>query len=239
MPDWATYRLSDFLLFSPRVYRRLIELYNTDLWPLHLLALGAGLGMLALVWRRHRWAAAVLLTTSGACWLWVAWAFHLQRYASINWAATGFAAGFALQGLLLVAVAAFGARLQLHGVGQPRGATGCGLLAYALLVHPWVGVLLGRPWRQAEMFGLAPDPTVVATLGVLLLLRATAPQGRTAARVALPLLWPLPLLWCAVGGATLWTMGSADAPLLPLAASLAVVAAWRSGRNRKWGSRRA
>jgi hypothetical protein len=31
-----------------------------------------------------------------------------------------------------------------------------------------VGRLFGRPWLQAEIFGIAPDPTVVATLGVLM-----------------------------------------------------------------------
>ena len=32
MLDWS-YRLSDFLLFSPRVYWRMFELHNAALWP--------------------------------------------------------------------------------------------------------------------------------------------------------------------------------------------------------------
>ena len=33
MSEWWTYSLSDFLLFSPRTYYRLFELYNLAIWP--------------------------------------------------------------------------------------------------------------------------------------------------------------------------------------------------------------
>ncbi len=161
----------------------------------------------------------------------------LQRYASINWAAAWFAAGFAVEALLLIGAAGLGARLQLCSVQEPRGAIGFGLLVYALLVHPSLGVLLGRPWQQAEVFGLAPDPTTVATLGVLLLLRGADGGAGTAPKIAAWLLWPLPVLWCLVSGATLWTMGSAGAPLLPLAAVIALAAAWHGARARKAAQR--
>ena len=68
-----------------------------------------------------------------------------------------------------------------------------------------------------------PDPTVIGTLGWLLLL-----QGRrTAARLLLRGLWAVPLAWCAITAATLGTMGEWSA-LVPLAAALlALVAARR------------
>ncbi len=43
MSEWWTYTLSDFLLFSPRVYYRLLELHNHALWPAHLLTIARGL----------------------------------------------------------------------------------------------------------------------------------------------------------------------------------------------------
>ena len=69
------------------------------------------------------------------------------------------------------------------------------MIVYALAIHPLIAPLSGRPWTQAEIFGLAPDPTVIATLGVLV----------AAARPNWHLL-VLPLLWCAISGLTLWTM---------------------------------
>src|SRR5687768_15818374 len=61
MSEWWTYRPEDFLLFSPRVYWRMFEQYNAALWPLHVLALAAGLVIILLVaWRPRtsaRWLA--------------------------------------------------------------------------------------------------------------------------------------------------------------------------------------
>jgi hypothetical protein len=201
-------------MFAPRLYWRLFESLNQSLWPAPLL--GVALALAWLTWFARRGldaaprASALLL---GLCWLAVAWLFLWLRYAPINWAAEFFAVGFALQALGLWVWA---------GVGRPRPCTwplrrhaGIGLLLWALLGHPLLAGFSGRPWSQAEIFGLAPDPTAIGTLGWLLLL-----GGPRA-------LWALPLLWCAISAATLATMGSAQA-LVPLAAALlAIVAARR------------
>ncbi len=225
MTEWWTYRPSDFLLFSPRTYYRLFEIYNAELWPAQVLTVGLGLALWLALWQGRAWAPSAACGLLGAAWLWVAWAFHWQRFASINWAATWYAAAFALQGALLWAVAAIGSG---DRGASPRGRTrglGLALLLMALIAPPALGALLGRPWPQAEVFGLAPDPTVLATLGLLLLLPARHSPGLLFA-----LLWPIPLLWCAVTGTTLATMHAADAPLLPAAALLAAIAAWRGAR---------
>ena len=65
----------------------------------------------------------------------------------------------------------------------------CVLLAWALLLHPLLAGLAGRPWTQAEIVGLASDPTAIATLGLLLLLRGP--------RWPMRALWAVPLAWCA------------------------------------------
>lgn len=192
MSEWWTYRPSDFLLFSSRTYWRLFELHNAQWWPLHLLAIGVALA--ALGWRWRQGSARPLLLVMAAAWGFVAWGFHLQRYAGINWASVGFAAAFAVQGVLLLALAA--AR------PQPRGAppviacrSGLALLLVALLLYPFAGLAIGRPLAQAEAFGLAPDPTAMATLGALLL----APRSpRWLWRLA----WAVPLLWAALTGMT-------------------------------------
>ena len=49
MTEWWTYRLSDFALFSPRVYYRLFELHNQALWPLQIVTLALGLLVLVLL----------------------------------------------------------------------------------------------------------------------------------------------------------------------------------------------
>ena len=83
-----------------------------------------------------------------------------------------------------------------------------GLFVFALVVQPLIGPLVGRDWKQAEIFGVAPDPTVLATLGILLTMDKRSPWA----------LMVIPLLWCALSGATLWAMGSPDAWVMPVAA---------------------
>jgi hypothetical protein len=221
MAEWWTYRPSDFLLFSARTYYRLFELYNAEVWPAHVLTVGLGLVLWAALWQGRAWAPRAACVLLAALWLWVAWAFYWQRYASINWAATWFAAAFAVEGLLLACATCFASRC----IDAPRSrerSTGLALLLLALAIHPTLGALLGRPWQQSEVFGLAPDPTVLGTLGVLLM------QGQPS--TAWWLLWPIPLLWCAITGTTLATMHAADALLMPAAAMLAVLAAASAAR---------
>lgn len=216
MSEWWTYGLRDLLLFSSRTYYRLFELYNVEWWPLHLLAFALGVAALAL-WRRGGdRAGRVLAAILALCWLWVGWAFHWQRYASINPAASYFAWAFALEALLLLWKGAWRGELAAASPSRAQQRAGLGLFLFALVVFPLTGPLLGRSWTQAEAFGMAPDPTALATLGMLLL-AGVRRRGW---------LFPIPVAWCLVSGATLWAMASPDFLIVPLGALLAVAIAF-------------
>lgn len=207
--EWATYRLSDFLMFSQRSYYRLMALYNEAVWPAHLLALAAGMAVLACVARPGPGTRRIALLVLAAAWAWVGWAYQLERYAEINTAGPWFAVAFGVQALLLCVLAlrspgAAPARMQKH--------VALGLIGLAVVAYPLLAPVSGRGWGQAEVFGIAPDPTAIATLGVLLACRAH------------PLAWMLALAWCAVSGATLMELQVGYAWLLPTCAILAVVA---------------
>jgi hypothetical protein len=135
------YRLTDFLMFSPRTYNRLFERYNHDLWPLHLLALAIGI---IILWRRKqpRVAAALL----AVAWLWVAYAFFWERFSTIHTYGKWFALAFALEAILLIAFPPSAIR-RLPSI----------LFAAILVIYPLI------PPRH-ESFALAPDPTALATL---------------------------------------------------------------------------
>lgn len=240
LTEWWTYRLSDFLLFSPRTWHRLHELHNAAIWPVQLVALALGVAAIVLL-QRQRPASRVVTAIFALCWAWVGWIFHLGHYATINWAANWFAAGFALQALLLLVLGVVrgdvsfeqapalrpfvAARRNVTAIAQR--AVGLVLLGFGVLAQPLIGPLIGRPWAQIEAFGVTPDPTVAATLGLLLLA-----SGR-AARI----LWPLPLAWCGITGATLWSMGSAESFLMPLVglAALLIRACGATGSMRTSG----
>jgi len=218
MTEWWTYRLSSFLLFSPRTYFRLHELYNVEVWPLQLAGLVIGVVIIAMAFRAHsgRAVAGLLAVT----WLFVAFAYHLRRYATINWAATYFAAAFAVQAILLLWTGTIRQRLAFASRRRARQRIGFLVLLFAVFVQPAVALLAGRSLLQSEYFGVSPDPTITATLGVLLL----AHRSPWA-------LWIVPLLWCAVSAAFQSMMRSPDALILPVVGVIAVALAGAGRRS--------
>lgn len=220
MSEWWTYRPADLLMFAPRTYWRLFELQNQALWPMPLLTtlvfLAVGLGLL----RRNDTALRAGIAALALCWALVAWSFHLQRYAPINPVATVSAGVFAVQALGLLALAGSGG---LRTTAHPlRCEIGLGLLAWALLLYPLHALVAGRSLVQAEVFGFAPDPTAIGSLGLLLCADA---KGRFA-RGLLGALQGVAVAWCAVSAATLWTMASQQGWVPLIAAVIALAVRW-------------
>jgi hypothetical protein len=214
MSEWWTYRPEDFLLFSPRVYWRMFESHNAALWPLQVLALAAGLVIILLVAQRPRSSARWLALLLAILWIFVGWSFLWNRYATINWAAAYVAPAFAVEAVLLLVCGTVLDGLTFNRRG-PAGWIGYFILVFALAGQPLLAPLQGRGWASSEVFGIAPDPTAIATLGVLLLARGKL----------LPLLVPIPILWCLLSGMTLSTMGEPQA-WGPYAALTLTTAAW-------------
>ena len=219
MSEWWTYTLSDIQSFSVHSYYRLFELYNRAIWPAQILALALGIAILLLLRRAEPRRARLITAILALCWLWIAIAFHAHRYATLTWSARYFAWGFGVEAALLLWTALRG-RL----IFEWRLA-GLAIFLAALVVPPLAGPLLGRTWRQVEVFGVAPDPTAVATLGILLL---------AAGRVRWELM-AVPLLWCAVSGATLLSMHAPDTaiPIAAVVLGLSVAVSRALARRRR------
>lgn len=227
MTDWLTYSLTDFLPFSRATYLRLFELYNARFFP--AVAIGAALGiwMLWLLYRplagRVRLACGVL----ALCWLWIAWAFLWKSYAPLNPGAGYAAAAFAVQGLLLLTAAIASPRV---ATTTPSGASfrvGYWMLVFAVLPMPLLGLLAHRPWTGLELFGTTPDPTVIATLGLLL----------TARQPLRPLLMVVPAAWSLFSGLTLLAIDDPLWPLLPMAVTVSMAMSLRTPREDRSRSR--
>ncbi|MEO1192458.1 MAG: DUF6064 family protein [Pseudomonadota bacterium] len=200
MDSLATYRISDFLLFSPEAYLRLFERLNETLWPAQLGLLVVIVALLALVWRGQLRSVLALFALA---WLLVAWVFFIEHYQQINWAAGYMAVGFALQALLLAGLAALPSGLSLT-----RRPFGLFLLIAGLVITPPMTLVYGLPLAAMEFFALMPDPTAIATLGLVFLM-----QGR-----ARWILLPLPLIWCLASALTSWGLPWPPGLAAPVAA---------------------
>ncbi|WP_193183073.1 DUF6064 family protein [Nisaea sediminum] len=206
MDVWLTYSPEDFLLFSEEVYWRLFELHNAALWPGQFGALAAGAMVVAAILRQSPRSGRTIAGILALAWTVGALAF-LPRYATINWLAGDLAWGFLAQAILLSAFGIYGDALRPCAC-KVRRAGGAILAAYGIFLHPFLSVMAGRPISGGELFALTPDPTAIVTLG------AVAAAGWTP-RAAL--LAVLPLAWCFASWATLATLGTWEAWVLPAA----------------------
>lgn len=190
MAEWASYALSDFLLFSEATYWRLFERANAAFWPLPLAMLALGAGAVLAAWRGTlRLAYAVL----ALAWAWSGWQFMQGLYAPVNWVASYLWPFFIFQAALMLWLA-FVPPAPSHGAVRRMGLA---VVLYALALHP-LTTLFERDLASAEVFGIAPDPTAFMTLGVLFL-SIRSWRGSVAGILA--------VLWCAASALTLYTMG--------------------------------
>ncbi|MBX2805271.1 MAG: hypothetical protein KTR19_04795 [Hyphomicrobiales bacterium] len=218
MSEWLNFSLSDALMFSPRVYYRLIVLYNEVVAPAQLLALALGVAILVALIRGKgiRFAAISL----GIVWIWVSYAFLWERFATINWPIDYIAPFMALQGAALIAVGVTGGGLSLAPRQSGVAISGQVLFSASVLAYPYIAPLLGRSWSAAEIFGLMPDPTVIATLAFLSI---TSGGIRWALMI-------VPVLWCVISALMLGELDSPDY-VIPLGGAIAAIGI---GLTRSW-----
>ena len=203
----GTYSLDDFLLFSEEVYWRLFEVHNAAFWPLVPLAAISSV-LLLYPWlfgtdRQRR----ITVLAAAAAWFCVSYAFFWLSYATINWAAVYLVPLFVAEGLLLLLLAAR-QRPWTVSLKTGPGAAGTTLMLYGFVLYPLQGLAVGRRLEAVQLFGLAPDPTALATLGFLI----AGGRGWLARTCLIA-----PVVWCLLSATTLYALGSWEA--WPLAAA--------------------
>lgn len=223
-----SYSLADLIPFSRETYFRLFERYNVAVWPAPIVGLALGM-MSAFAMRRpgHRGLRAAILIMA-FCWLWIGGVFMMRWYFPLTWVGAYFAVGFGLQGVLM-AILLRGREL----IRQPEATSwewriALSMVFFALFIQPLLGFFAMRAWYSLEVFGSAPDPTVVATLGLLLIIRH-------------PLRWLLaiiPLTWCVLSGATLFVLSAPVWPVMLLAGALYLGTALRQWSSARRSERR-
>lgn len=172
------------------------EQYNQGLWPLPGLAWLLGLAAVGLAFRpvpqQDRAIAALL-----ACgWLWTGYGYHYLHFGTLNFAAPVYAVLFVLEGLFLVwtGVVRCGLRVRFHP--DLFGWAGLTVTIAALVLLPVADWLSASTWSGVRVVGLAPAPTALFTLGLLLLCEPRPP-------VYLAI---IPLLWTLIAGASAWVL---------------------------------
>jgi len=170
--------------------------YNQTIWPAQWLLRAVPVGVLLLSVSPMAWRDRAICLLLGTLWAWMAIAYHLLSFSTINPAAYVFAACFLAQAVLFLWWAVSNRPLSLGFCRDFRGTAGVAMLAYALIAYPAMSAWLGHAYPSAPTFGV-PCPTTIFTLGILTLARTS----RTT------ILFVFPLLWSAIGGSAAFLLG--------------------------------
>jgi hypothetical protein len=209
------------LSFTAEVFFSLLGQYNRAIWPAQIPAALLGLAAVLLAGRPGAGSGRAVAAILAAAWLWVAIAFHGAYFATISFTAPVVAACFAAQGLLLLWSGLVRGRLRFGVHRHLVGRVGLGLALFGLVLYPLLG-LLAHGWRQLGLFGLAPCPTAIVTIGLLLLV-----EGRT------PLtLMVVPALWSIAAGLAAWFLAIPEMLVLPAIGVGGLACALGKGRVR-------
>lgn len=192
--------------------------YNAAVWPAQAVALA--LALVAVWLSRRPGSARALGLLLAAAWLWCGWVFFRGFFAAYDFMAPVYAWAFVAEAALL-AWALVWRPLPLQPAASPRGWVALGLMAVALFGLPALSLGGDFGWAGARVVGVAPGPTVLFTLALLLL----AEGGRRW------LLLAVPLAWCALAGVMAWALGVAEAWPLPLAGALVLLLSLRPSRR--------
>ncbi|WP_201269681.1 DUF6064 family protein [Sinorhizobium meliloti] len=176
--------------FTEEQFFQVFAAYNAAISPLPAVAYVLGLTAFALLFWRSRTSTVLVMAILALMFLVNGVGYHWSFFTSINPAAQIFGAVFVLQALLLAAAPFVSPGFRLAPSIDVRTVAGLALAAYAILIYQVLGWLFGHVYPAAPLFGIAPCPTTIFTIGILLL----GPW-----HVARWLLL-IPVIWTIIGG---------------------------------------
>jgi hypothetical protein len=203
------------LPFTSEQFFGVFAAYNEAVWPAQLFLLALAVLALILVAFPQTWSGRAVSAILAFLWAWLALAYHLAFFASINPLAYVFAAVSAAGALVFVWQGVVRRTLRFQLARTPRVAVGVALLLFALFIYPAWSVYSGHSYPAMPTFGL-PCPTTLFTMGLLALLAPPYPLSTLV----------VPVLWCLVGAQAAFLLGVwQDLGLLVAAAVGAVLIA--------------
>jgi len=138
--------------------------YNIAVWPTQLVFYLLGVLSIVVAVRPARWSSRIINLILSMFWLWMGVAYHFLFFSKINQAAWLFGAIFILQSLIFIYAGVITGKISFHSRRDVYGIGGAVILAYAFIVYPALGYVVGHKYPAAPTFGL-PCPTTIFTLG--------------------------------------------------------------------------
>jgi hypothetical protein len=185
------------LPFTVEQFLDVFAVYNEAIWPLQVGAYLLGVAALVLVWRRTPTADRLVAAILAVFWLVNGALYHATFFSRVNPVAVVFGAFFLGQALLFLWLGVVRGGLPFAPSGTTDAIVGWLMVAYAMVVYPLLGFAFGHVYPHAPVFGVAPCPTTIFTLGLLVWV------GVRLSRWVLA----VPLLWVAIGSTAAVLLG--------------------------------
>lgn len=160
--------------------------YNQSIFPLQFLFFLTGLYLVYAIFRNSQNSDKIISAVLSFYWLWIGIYYHLILFTDINPAAYAFGAIFILQGIFFFVEGNIRLTLSFKFTKNYFSYVGLIFIAYALILYPILGSLLGHSYPHNPTFGL-PCPTTIFTFGLLLMLNKKFPYYI----IVIPLIWSL------------------------------------------------
>ena len=188
--------MSRMLPFTTEQFFSVFADYNESVWPMQWLLTLLAVGIVLLTISRTPWRDRAICLLLASLWAWMAIAYHLLHFSTINPAAYVFAGVFLVQAALFLWWTISNRALMPAFRRDLKSWIAAGILTFALILYPILSASLGHAYPFAPTFGV-PCPSTIFTLGVLTAARAP--------RIAI--LFIAPLAWSVVGGSAAFLLG--------------------------------
>lgn len=163
--------------------------YNQAIWPLQIATYVLGVVIFAVLFWRNRGAGLLIAAGMGVMWLINGIGYHWMFFSALNPPAYAFGAVFTAQAAFLIVSPVIFGGLRFRLAYDARSAAGLLFIVYAMVIYPLWGWLAGHSYPAVPVFGVAPCPTTIFTIGMLFLCEWRAARW----------LLIVPALWSAVG----------------------------------------
>jgi Family of unknown function (DUF6064) len=184
------------LPFMQEQFFDIFAAYNIAVWPAQLVLNLLAIAMVVLVVRSPARAGRLISSGLAFLWCWLALAYHLAFFWSINPAAPLFAAVSLASAAAFVWFGGVKGALQFEPGMSARSIAGLVVVMFALAVYPAIGEYIGHTYPASPTFGL-PCPTTIFTFGLLLMAAPNLPKAILVA----------PLIWAVIGAAAAFALG--------------------------------
>jgi hypothetical protein len=196
------------LPFTTEQFFAVFATYNAAIWPLQIVAYALGVLVLTALFRQSASASRLILFVLAAMWAVNGTFYHLLFFAPINPAAKLFAAFFLFQATLFTICAAKDNALRMHVRWDLRTAIALFVIAYSAVLYELLGSAAGHGLMAGPLFGVAPCPTTIFTIGLLIMMRGPMVKWLSI----------IPLAWAGIGASAALLLGIREDLGLALAA---------------------